>query len=185
MISNHRDADSVSTANREPLSVLFLCTGNSARSQIAEALLATRSKGRFRVGSAGVRPARAVNPFAVETLRERGIDWTGYAPKTIDAIEGQRWDFVITVCDNAKESCPIFPGQPVFAHWGMPDPAEVTGDDAKQREAFRLTALLLARRIDLLLALPLETLERRAQEARLRAIGGSLPVPALVAKSVA
>lgn len=141
-----------------PLSVLFLCTGNSARSQIAEALLAARSKGRFRVGSAGVRPASVVNPFAVETLRERGIDWTGHVPKTVDAIAHERWDLVITVCDNAKESCPIFPGQPVFAHWGMADPAEVVGEDSKKREAFRLTALLLARRIDLLLALPRETL---------------------------
>ncbi|MEO8880130.1 MAG: hypothetical protein ABI446_06995 [Gemmatimonadaceae bacterium] len=96
---------------------------------------------------------------------------TGHLPKTIDAIENEHWDFVITVCDNAKESCPVFPGKPVFAHWGMPDPAEVGGEDAKKREAFRLTALLLARRIDLLLALPLETLERRAQEMRLRAIG--------------
>ncbi|MEP7088066.1 MAG: arsenic resistance N-acetyltransferase ArsN2 [Gemmatimonadota bacterium] len=153
------------------LSVLFLCTGNSARSQIAEALLSTRGKGRFRVGSAGVRPAPAVNPFALEALRERGIDWTGHAPKTIDAIEHEHWDFVITVCDNAKESCPIFPGQPVFAHWGMHDPAEVSGEDFEKREAFRLTTLLLARRIDLLLALPLETLERRAQETRLGAIG--------------
>lgn len=185
MSSQDRNAGAVSATAREPLSILFLCTGNSARSQIAEALLATRSKGRFRVGSAGVRPAPAVNPFAVETLRERGIDWTGHAPKTIDAIESQRWDFVITVCDNAKESCPIFPGQPVFAHWGMPDPAEVPGDDAKIREAFRLTTLLLARRIDLLLSLPLETLERRAQEARLRAIGDSLPVAEHVTKAEA
>lgn len=142
----------------EPPSVLFLCTGNSARSQIAEALLTSHSRGRFRAGSAGVRPAAVVNPFAVETLRERGIDWTGHAPKTIDAIAHQRWDLVITVCENAKESCPIFPGHPVFAHWDMADPAEVDGEDSKKREAFRLTALLLAQRIDLLLALPLETL---------------------------
>ncbi|MDQ2930436.1 MAG: arsenate reductase ArsC [Gemmatimonadota bacterium] len=146
------------TSTPEPPSVLFLCTGNSARSQIAEALLAARGKGMFRVGSAGVRPAAVVNPFAVDTLRERGIDWTGHAPKTIDAIAHERWDLVITVCDNVKESCPIFPGHPVFAHWDMPDPAEVVGEDSKKREAFRLTALLLARRIDLLLALSLETL---------------------------
>ena len=86
---------------------------------------------------------------------------------------GESWDFVITVCDSAKESCPIFPGQPVFAHWGMEDPAQVSGDDAAKREAFRLTALHLARRIDLFLALPIETLERRAREERVRAIGAT------------
>lgn len=130
----------------ERFSVLFLCTGNSARSQIAEAILTRRGKGRFRVGSAGVSPAPEVNPLAVETLREYGIDWTGRHPKTIDQVTDQPWDFVITVCDNAKESCPIFPGKPVFAHWGMQDPAEVTGDNERKREAFRLTALFLARR---------------------------------------
>lgn len=152
------------------LSVLFLCTGNSARSQIAEALLTARGKGRFRAGSAGVRPAAVVNPHAVNILRQHGIDWSGRAPKAIDEILTERWDFVITVCDNAKESCPNLPGHPVFAHWGMPDPAQVDGDEASRREAFRLSAALLARRIDLLLALPLETLERHAQEERLRVI---------------
>jgi arsenate reductase len=159
-----------SSAPGEQLSILFLCTGNSARSQIAEALLTTRCKGRFRVGSAGIRPAPIVNPFAVQTLRERGIDWSGRSPKTIDVVVGESWDFVITVCDNAKASCPVFPGKTVFAHWEMPDPAEVEGDEARKREAFRLTAVLLARRIDLLLALPLETLECRAQEERLGAV---------------
>ena len=170
-----------------PVSVLFLCTGNSARSQIAEALLSTRSKARFRVGSAGVRPASEVNPFAIAQLRAQGIDWAGHRPKTIDDVMGDSWDFVITVCDNAKESCPVFPGQPVFAHWGMEDPAEVVGDEAARREAFRLTALYLARRIDLFLALPIETLERRAREERVRAIGvtdvrGSETTPAARAR---
>lgn len=153
------------------LSVLFLCTGNSARSQIAEALLATRGKGRFRVGSAGVHPAAQVNPYAVEILREYGIDWTGRVPKTIDEVIDQPWDFVITVCDRAKESCPILPGQPALAHWGMPDPAEAPGDDGTKRAAFRTTAVTLARRIDLLLALPFESLERKARDERVRRIG--------------
>jgi arsenate reductase len=155
------------------LSVLFLCTGNSARSQIAEALLATRGKDRFRVGSAGVHPATRVNPYAVEILREYGIDWTGRLPKTIDEVIDQPWDFVITVCDRAKESCPIFPGQPALAHWGMPDPAEVQGDDATKRAAFRNTAVTLARRIDLLLALPFASLERKARDERVRRIGAA------------
>jgi arsenate reductase len=155
------------------LSVLFLCTGNSARSQIAEALLATRGKGRFSAGSAGVLPASRVNPFAVEILHDYGIDWSGRVPKTIDDVRDMHWDFVITVCDRAKESCPIFPGNPTFAHWGMEDPAEVQGDDAEKRAAFRITAVTLARRIDLLLALPMATLEKRVRDDRVRSIGVS------------
>jgi arsenate reductase len=138
----------------KPTSVLFLCTGNSARSQIAEALLTTRGKGRFHLGSAGVRPAAAVNPYAVEILGELGIDWSGRHPKTIDDVLGESWDLVITVCAHAKESCPILPGHPTYAHWSLDDPAAIEGDDATKRAAFRLTALDLARRIDLLLAIP-------------------------------
>ncbi|HVB30903.1 MAG TPA: arsenate reductase ArsC [Gemmatimonadaceae bacterium] len=151
-----------------PLAVLFLCTGNSARSQIAEALLTTRGRGRFRVGSAGTRPAAQVNPGAVQILAEHGIDWTGRRPKTIDEVQHEPWDLVITVCDNAKETCPVFPGHPAFAHWGMPDPADVADDVARAR-AFRDTLLVLGRRIDLLLALPVEKLEQRALELR---VGG-------------
>ncbi|MDE3150865.1 MAG: arsenate reductase ArsC [Gemmatimonadota bacterium] len=138
------------TASR-PLGVLFLCTGNSARSQIAEALLATRGGGRFRVGSAGTRPAAAVNPGAIEVLRAHGIDWSGHRPKTIDEIQHESWDLVITVCDHAKESCPVFPGRPAYEHWGMPDPAAVEDPDAR-RAAFRETYEALSRRIEALLA---------------------------------
>ena len=112
-----------------------------------------------------------MNPHAIETLREYGIPWSGHAPRSIDGLEREPWDFVITVCDRAKESCPIFPGQPVLAHWGMPDPAEVEGDGAAKRAAFRGALVLISRRIDLLLALPLEKLERLALEAQVRAIG--------------
>ncbi len=153
-----------------PLGVLFLCTGNSARSQIAEALLTTRGRGRFRVGSAGTKPAARVNPGAVQILAEHGIDWTGRRPKTIDEVQDEPWDLVITVCDNAKETCPVFPGHPAFAHWGMPDPADVEDDVARAR-AFRDTLLVLGRRIDLLLALPVEKLEQRALELRVGGIG--------------
>lgn len=152
--------------------LLFLCTGNSARSQMAEAILNRRGAGRFRAESAGSKPAPRVNPLAIDTLREHGIEWHGHPPQTVDGLEHEPWDFVITVCDRAKESCPIFPGQPVLAHWGMPDPAEVRGSDAERRRAFRDAFILIARRIDLLLALPVEKLERLALEARLNAIGG-------------
>jgi len=152
--------------------LLFLCTGNSARSQMAEAILNERSKGRFRAKSAGSKPAARVNPHAIETLHEYGIEWKGHPPQSVEGLENEKWDFVITVCDRAKESCPIFPGQPVLAHWGMEDPADAVGEDAA-RKAFREAYLLLARRIDLLLALPVEKLERLALQAQVRAIGAA------------
>jgi arsenate reductase len=151
--------------------LLFLCTGNSARSQMAEALLNWKGKGRFEAASAGSRPAAQVNPYAIETLREHGVPWAGHPPRSVEGLEHEPWDFVITVCDRAKESCPIFPGQPVMAHWGMPDPAEVAGDEAAKRKAFWDAFVLLSRRIDLLLELPLAKLDHLALEARVRAIG--------------
>jgi arsenate reductase len=151
-----------------PLRVLFLCTGNSARSQMAEALLNARSAGRLVAESAGSRPAPRVNPLAVEALAQIGIDWRGRSPRSVDAVSGQAWDLVITVCDRAKESCPILPGHPIYAHWGMDDPAEATGTEEERLRAFVSARILLARRIDLLLAIPIEKLERRALE---RAIG--------------
>ena len=153
--------------------LLFLCTGNSARSQMAEAILNWKGAGRFRAESAGSRPASRVNPLAIETLRDHGLAWSGHSPRSVDGLEREPWDFVITVCDRAKEACPIFPGQPVLAHWGMPDPAEVEGDDSAKRAAFRDAFLLIARRIDLLLALPVEKLERLVLEDRVRAIGSA------------
>jgi arsenate reductase (thioredoxin) len=138
---------------------------------MAEALLNWKGRGRFHAESAGSRPADRVNPHAIETLREYKVPWSGRAPRGIDGLERESWDFVVTVCDRAKESCPIFLGQPVLAHWGMPDPADVAGDEATKRAAFEGAFLLLSRRIDLLLALPVEKLERLALEARVRAIG--------------
>jgi protein-tyrosine-phosphatase len=112
-----------------------------------------------------------VNPFAVRALAEAGIKWEGKMPKGLAGLDGERWDFVITVCDRAKESCPIFPGTPILAHWGMPDPAEVEGDDAAKLRVFRETLVVLSRRIDLLVALPLEKLERLVVEREVRGIG--------------
>ncbi len=146
--------------------MLFLCTGNSARSQMAEALLNWKGKGRFEAESAGSHPASRVNPLAIETLRQYDVPWSGRGPRGIDGLEREPWDFVITVCDRAKESCPIFPGQPMLAHWGMPDPAEVDVDEVTRRAAFRDAFLLLSRRIDLLLALPLEPRVRAVGDVR-------------------
>ena len=140
---------------------------------MAEALLNWKGKGRFEAASAGSRPADRVNPLAIEMLRQYDIPWRGRAPRGVDGLEREPWDFVITVCDRAKESCPVFPGQPMLAHWGMPDPAEVDGDEPTKQAAFRDAFLLISRRIDLLLALPLEKLERLALAARVRSIGAS------------
>jgi arsenate reductase len=163
-------------ANNRVFRVLILCTGNSARSQIAEAILNRKGRGRFVAESAGSQPASRVNPYAIEVLRESGIEWQGHQPRGLDGLEHEGWDFVITVCDKAKESCPVFPGQPVLAHWGMPDPAAVEGDEATKRAAFRDTLTLINRRIDLMLALPIEKLERLVVEERVRAIGSDSEV---------
>jgi protein-tyrosine-phosphatase len=163
------------TPRATPFRVLFLCTGNSARSQLAEALLQRKGRGDFEVGSAGSNPAAEVHPLTLAVLREHGVDWTGRTPEGMDEVQGQRWDFVITVCDRARESCPTFPGQPVYAHWGMPDPAAVAASPAAQVRAFQETLVYVSRRLDLLLALPIEKLERAVLEQRVRAIGGELP----------
>ena len=162
----------MSGERKGPLRVLILCTGNSARSQMAEALFNHLGQGRIHAESAGTQPAPRVHPLAIEALKDHGLAWAGHQPRSVDGLERQPWDFVITVCDRAKESCPIFPGQPVLAHWGMPDPAAVVGDEAARRAAFRAALVLVARRIELMLALPLDKLERLALEARVRAIGG-------------
>jgi len=156
---------------KEPLRVLILCSGNSARSQMAEAILNQKGRGRFTAESAGSQPAARVNPYAIEALQEAGIDWKGRRPRGVDDLGSRSWDIVITVCDRAKEACPIFPGQPALAHWGMEDPASVEGDDDTKRRAFREALQLISRRVDLMLALPVEKLERLALRERLRAIG--------------
>jgi arsenate reductase len=158
---------------RLPYRVLFLCTGNSARSQIAEAVLGHRGRGRFVAESAGSRPAEQVHPLAIEALETIGTRWGGRAPRALDAVESQHWDFAITVCDRAREACPIFPDRPVVAHWGMADPAQVAGSVDERRRAFHQALVLLARRVDLFLALPVEKLDRLALEARVRGIGDS------------
>jgi arsenate reductase (thioredoxin) len=154
--------------------VLFLCTGNSARSQIAEKILNRKGRGRFVAESAGSQPATHVNQLAVEALERHDYFWTGGGPRGLDGLPEQSWDFVITVCDRAKEACPFFPGQPVIAHWGMPDPAAVMGTDQEKRRAFDDTVLTISRRLDLFLALPIEKLSRLALEHRVSEIGTSV-----------
>jgi arsenate reductase len=158
-------------ADHRVFRVLFLCTGNSARSQIAETILNRKGRGRFIAESAGSRPAERVNPYAIDVLREGGIEWQGHPPRGLEGLSRKQWDFVITVCDKAREACPVFPGQPIRSHWGMPDPAAVEGDDSAKRAAFLDALTLISRRIDLLLALPVEKLERLALGARMQAIG--------------
>ncbi|HEY0994851.1 MAG TPA: arsenate reductase ArsC [Gemmatimonadaceae bacterium] len=157
-----------------PIRVLFLCTANAARSQIAEALLRKKGGTLFRVASAGSSPAAAVRPEAVAALSEIGIDWSGRTPKAVDAVTDVEWDLVITLCDRMKETCPTLPGKPVFAHWGVPDPAEVQ-DDSRRRAAFQETLALIAWRLDLMLALRADALALLIDEQRLRHIGTLTP----------
>lgn len=160
----------MSEQGKRPLRVLFLCTQNSARSQIAEALLQRKGRGLFEVASAGTHPAAQVHPMAVEVLEAHGIDWSGKRPKLVSAVLDEPWDLILTVCDKARETCPTFPGRPVFAHWGMEDPAAAEGSEDQRRRAFHATLAYLGRRIDLMLALPFESLERRAIEERVEAM---------------
>ena len=154
--------------------VLFLCTGNSARSILAEGLLNFEGKGRFRAWSAGSFPNGAVNPFALDALKHAGLATDGYRSKSWEEFAGEgapRMDFVFTVCDDAAgEVCPVWPGHPVTAHWGMPDPAAVEGDAAKAK-AFRDTLRMLSNRIRVFIALPFEKLDRLALKNHVEDIG--------------
>lgn len=153
--------------------VLFLCTGNSARSILAESILNEDGKGRFRAFSAGSHPKGEVHPMALEVLKSMGFPHVNCRSKSWTEFSGPdapQFDFIFTVCDNAAgESCPVWPGTPVTAHWGIEDPAAVEGDG--QRMAFLQAMRYLVRRIDLLRALPLESLDKMTLAARLKAIG--------------
>lgn len=155
--------------------VLFLCTGNSARSIIGEVLLNHDGAGRFRAFSAGSQPRGAVHPMALEVLSGLGFATDGLRSKSWDEFSGPgspEFDFIFTVCDNAAgETCPVWLGHPITAHWGIEDPAVVEGEG--QREAFMQALRYLRRRIDLLLALPLESLDALATRSKLTEIGRS------------
>jgi len=154
--------------------VLFLCTGNSARSVIAEALLNIMGKGRFHAYSAGSFPSGKVQPIAAEMAKAIGYD-EPLRSKSWDEFAGAnapKMDFIITVCDNAAgEVCPVWPGQPVTAHWGVPDPAAVTESEEARRQAFKAAWAMLRQRVELLLALPVDKLDRMSLQRELGAIG--------------
>ena len=158
-----------------PLLVLFLCTGNSARSILAEAVLNHLGEGRFKAYSAGSRPQGAPNPFAISLLKREGIDTAFARSKSWDEFatpDAPHLDFVFTVCDNAAaEECPYWPGQPISAHWGLPDPAAAQGSDAEKALAFADTYRALTRRIGAFVSLPIATLDAMTLKARLTEIG--------------
>ena len=130
----------------EPIRVLFVCTGNSARSIMAEALLRRHGGDRFDVSSAGTQP-RGVNPLTLRVLEEAGIDASGARSKSVEEFLGQRFDYVITVCDQARESCPVFPGVHESLHWGYEDPAEATGSDEERLRVFRRVLAAMGERV--------------------------------------
>jgi protein-tyrosine-phosphatase len=157
--------------------VLFLCTGNSARSIMAEAILNREGRGRFKAFSAGSHPKGRINPYALDLLRKFNYDvsnlrsksWAEFAKPGAPDL-----DFVFTVCDNAAgEACPLWPGQPITAHWGIPDPAAAEGSEAEIALAFKDAYRMLNRRIELFLALPIQKLDRLVLTTRLKEIGRS------------
>jgi len=169
---------------RRPFKVLILCTGNSARSIIGEYLLRARGGGRFEVWSAGAHPTGRVNPLAVRVLADRyGLDAGGARSKSWDEFKDTHFDFVITVCDRARESCPLWPGQPVIGHWGSPDPAAAAGTEEEKYVAFVTVASEIARRVELFCAFSddqlaaFETTDVDAVAARSRPAPAANPAP--------
>lgn len=155
--------------------VLFLCTGNSARSIMAEALVTTMSKGRFKGFSAGSKPGGKVNPFAIEQVKKTGYPVDNLRSKNWDefaAPQAPHMDFIITVCDNAAgEACPIWPGHPATAHWGFEDPAAVEGSDEEKRAAFEKIFNQITTRMHAFVSLPMHTLDEQAIRQEIRKIG--------------
>jgi protein-tyrosine-phosphatase len=157
------------------LNVLFLCTGNSARSILGEAILNKSGKGRFRAFSAGSHPAGKVNPYAIELLQKQKFAVSELRSKSWDEFAGPaapKLDFVFTVCDNAAgEVCPFWPGQPMTAHWGIPDPAAVEGTDEQKRKAFLNAYVQLNTRISQFVSLPMSRIDKLSLQAKLDEIG--------------
>jgi arsenate reductase len=173
-------------AAQKPYNVLFLCTGNSARSVMAEAILNRAGQGRFRAFSAGSQPKGQIHPYTLDLLRKlhyqvsdlRSKSWLEFAQ-----ADAPKLDFVFTVCDNAAgEACPVWPGQPMTAHWGVPDPAAATGTEAEIHYAFADALRMLTNRINIFISLPLDKIDRLSLQKRLDAIGSTkdaaAPVPA-------
>ena len=158
-----------------PYNVLFLCTGNSARSVIAEAILDKIGKGKFTAYSAGSQPKGQVNPNTIRLLQDLGYDTSGFRSKSwreFARLDAPPLDFVFTVCDTAAgETCPVWPGQPMTAHWGIPDPAEAQGSDTEIALAFKDAYRMLMRRIEIFVALPIKSLDTLSLQAKLKDIG--------------
>jgi arsenate reductase len=158
-----------------PLNVLFLCTGNSARSVMAEGILNKIGEGKFRAYSAGCQPKGQINPHTIQLLQGLGYDTTGFRSKSWSEIAkpgAPALDFVFTVCDNAAgEACPAWPGQPMTAHWGIPDPAEATGSTAEVALAFKDAYRMLHQRIGVFIALPIRSLDHMSLQNKVRDIG--------------
>jgi protein-tyrosine-phosphatase len=165
----------------EPLNVLFLCTGNSARSIMAECILNREGRGKFRAYSAGSQPLGHVHPLALNLLQRMNYDVSRLRSKPWDEFAAQgapKLDFVFTVCDNAaRETCPVWPGQPMSAHWGVPDPAKAEGNDAERALAFDDCYRMLNQRISIFVNLPLESLSRLSLQRHLDEIGRSGVMP--------
>jgi len=158
----------------KPYTVLFLCTGNSARSIFGEYLLSRLGGSRFQVFSAGAFPTGKVNPLAIQVLNDvYNIDASEARSKSWEEFKDVEFDVVVTVCDNARETCPIWPGQPIVAHWSSPDPAAVEGTDAEKYRAFKEVAFQINRRLQLFTSLPLEKLDRLKLAAAIQEIGSS------------
>ena len=164
-----------SAAERKPFNVLFLCTGNSARSIMAEVILNRAGQGNFRAYSAGSHPKGRIHPYTLDLLDKLNYDLTGLHSKNWSEFAkpgAPLLDFVFTVCDDAaKESCPVWPGQPMTAHWGIPDPAVVEGTEVEKRLAFADTLRMLTNRINIFVALPLRSLSALTLQKQLDAIG--------------
>ena len=155
-----------------PFRVLFLCTGNSARSVFAEYLLKRLGGKRFEACSAGANPSGTVNPVTLKVLKERfNIDASDARSKSWDELRDTKFDFVITVCDNARETCPVWPGQPIVAHWGVEDPAAFLGPPEARERFFYNVALTLYRRLQIFTSLPLQQLGRLRLEKLTKDIG--------------
>jgi arsenate reductase (thioredoxin) len=155
--------------------VLFLCTGNSARSVMAEALLNREGRGNFRAFSAGSQPKGHIHPYTLDLLRRMNFDVSGLRSKSwleFSGPDAPKLDFVFTVCDNAAaETCPVWPGQPMTAHWGVPDPAAATGNEAEIRLAFADAFRMLSNRINIFVSLPIRSLDQLSLQRQLDAIG--------------
>jgi protein-tyrosine-phosphatase len=163
--------------------VLFICTGNSARSIMAEAILNRAGTGHFRAFSAGIQPKGQVHPYALDLLKRSHYDVSGLRSKSWQEFTGPhapKLDFAFTLCDTAAaETCPVWPGQPMTAHWGLPDPAAATGTEAEVRLAFADTLRMLTNRINIFVSLPIKSLDQLSLQKQLDAIGKTTTTPIL------